>query len=397
VKQKAAILSHILPPSPSGQATVLYRLLSTWPADKYCLISRDNYDDIRNHTSATERLPARYYHLKPILTLPILTLFKLCRLSAFVTVLWEIYGRARQLKEIIQKENCRLLIGCTGDLYDLPSGYLAARWARVPFLSYIFDDYIYQWTGLYRTIARHLEPAILKGSRVVIVTNEHMQKEYMRRYGLRSAIIHNPCPLPDLADLDRAEKVLNTDGINIVYAGAVYHAHYDAFRNLIAAIHRLERDDIRLHIYTAQPESELRQEGISGPMVVYHPHISALEVPKVLRQADILFLPLAFNSPIPELIGTSAPGKTAEYLSVGRPILAHAPQNSFVSWLIRHNRCGVVVDRNTPKILSEQIEKLLTDDALKTKITKRARRMAERYFSIDEVAKSFYELVATVQ
>lgn len=375
---------------------MLYRLLSTWAADKYCLISRENYHDIRNYTAATERLPARYYHLKPVLQLPILTLFKLCRLSAVVSILWEIYGRARQVKKLIQKEDCKLLIGCTGDLYDLPSGFLAARWARVPFLSYIFDDYIYQWTGLYRTIARHLEPAILKRSRFVIVTNEHMKKEYMRRYGLRSTIIHNPCPLPDIADLDRAEKVFDTQGINIVYAGAVYHAHYDAFRNLIAAIPRLRRDDIRLHLYTAQPESELRQEGISGPMVVYHPHISALQVPKVLRQADILFLPLAFNSPIPELIETSAPGKMAEYLSVGKPILAHAPQHSFVSWFVRHNRCGVVVDRNTPEILSGQIENLVSDDTLKMNISSRARRMAERYFSIDEAAKSFCELVATV-
>ena len=396
MKQKIAILSHILPPSPSGQATVLYRLLSTWAADKYCLISRENYHDIRNDTAATERLPGRYYHLRAQLQFPLLNVFKFCRFSSAVSILWEIYGRARQVKRVIQKENSELLIGCTGDLYDLPSGYLAARWTRVPFFSYIFDDYIYQWTGFYRTIAKRLEPPILKRSRTVIVTNEYMQKEYMRRYGLKSAIIHNPCPLPHLVDLDRAEKVFDGKRTNIVYTGSIYRAHYDAFRNLIAATHRLEKDDVRLHLFTAQPESELREKGIGGAQVVYHSHISALEVPKVLRQADVLFLPLAFNSPIPELIRTSAPGKMAEYFSAGRPVLAHAPRDSFVSWFIRHNRCGVVVDRNIPEILSQQIESLVSDDTLKTKISSRARKMAERYFSIDQMAKSFHELVATV-
>ena len=362
MKQKAAILSHILPPSPSGQATVLYRLLSTWSAHRYCLISRENYDDIRNDSAATEKLPARYYHLKPVLQLPILTVFKLCRLGAVVSILWEIYGRARQVKKVIQKENCELLIGCTGDLYDLPAGCLAARWARIPFLSYIFDDYTYQWTGLYLTIARHLEPVILKRSRVVIVTNEHMKKEYVRRYGLRSAIIHNPCPLPDLADLDRAEKVFNTEGINIVYTGAVYHAHYDAFHNLIAAIERLGRADIKLHLYTAQPEWELKRNSISGNMVVYHPHMNNSEVPRVLRQAHLLFLPLAFDSPIPEVIKTSAPGKTGEYLSVGKPILVHAPLDTFVSWYFTTNYCGVVVDKNDSRLLSEEINRIICNE-----------------------------------
>ena len=396
MRQKIALLSHILPPSPSGQAMVLYRLLSTLAADRYCLISREKYHDIRNDTAATERLPGRYYHLKPQLQSPLLNVFKYCRFGSVVSILWEILGRARQVKKVIQKENPELLIGCTGDLYDLPSGYLAARWTRVPFFSYIFDDYTYQWTGFYRAIAKRLEPPILKGSRTVIVTNEYMQEEYMRRYGFKSAIIHNPCPLPHLRDLDREEKVFDGKRINIVYAGSIYHAHYDAFRNLIAATARLKEDDVRLHLFTAQPESELREKGICGPQVVYHSHISALEVQKVLRQADVLFLPLAFNSPIPELIRTSAPGKMAEYFSAGRPVLAHAPRDCFVSWFIRHNRCGVVVDRNIPEILSQHIKNLVSDDTLKMKIGSRARRMAERYFSIDEAAKSFHELIATV-
>ena len=375
---------------------VLYRLLSTLAADRYCLISREKYHDIRNDTAATERLPGRYYHLKPQLQSPLLNVFKYCRFSSVVSILWEIFGRARQVKKVIQKENPELLIGCTGDLYDLPSGYLAARWTRVPFFSYIFDDYTYQWTGFYRAIAKRLEPPILKGSRTVIVTNEYMQEEYMRRYGFKSAIIHNPCPLPHLRDLDREEKVFDGKRINMVYAGSIYHAHYDAFRNLIAATARLKEDDVRLHLFTAQPESELREKGICGPQVVHHSHISALEVQKVLRQADVLFLPLAFNSPIPELIRTSAPGKMAEYFSAGRPVLAHAPRDSFVSWFIRHNRCGVVVDRNIPETLSQHIKNLVSDDTLKMKIGSRARRMAERYFSIDEAAKSFHELIATV-
>lgn len=390
--KKIGIVSHILPPSPSGQAVVLYRLLNGLPPDRHCLISCTNYDGIEHDSAATEKLCARYYHLKPVFQFPMINCSKLFALGIGFNALWGIYRRAKQIEKIVKKEKCNLLIACTGDLYDLPAGCLASKWVSIPFVPYIFDDYTYQWTGFYRSISKRLEPVIFKHAKGVIVTNEYMQKEYMERYGVKSIVVHNPCPLPNLEVLDKAERVFNIHEINMVYTGAVYHAHYDAFHNLIAAIQQLERSDIKLHIYTAQSESELKRYGISGNMVVCHPHISELEVPKVLRQADILFLPLAFNSSISEVIRTSAPGKTGEYLSVGRPILVHAPQESFVSWFFRENHCGVVVDENDPGLLSEKIDQLISDKESLVRMGRHARKVAETDFSIEKMKARFLEL-----
>src|SRR5438876_3098441 len=66
---KLVVLSHSLPPSPSGQAVVLYRLLKDLNPNEYCLLSRTNYDGPDDqHTSFTtqfSKLPARYYHQPP--------------------------------------------------------------------------------------------------------------------------------------------------------------------------------------------------------------------------------------------------------------------------------------------------------------------------------------------
>ncbi len=388
------LLSHILPPSPTGQATVLYRLLNGFPSERYRLISRAKYDGTEPDMEATEKLPAKYYYLRPAFQLPILSVStKLSIPCIAINTMIGVYLRASQLKRIIRREKFDLLIVCTGDLYDLPAAYLAGRWTRLPFVPYIFDDYAYQWTGLYRSFSERLEPVILRRAKGVIVTNEYMQQEYVHRYGIHSTVIHNPCPMPSLENLDRAERIFNRDQINIVYAGAIYHAHYDAFRNLIAAIGRLERFDTRLHLYTFQPESELKRNGISGNMVVYHRHMSHLEVPKVLRQADILFLPLAFESPIPEVIRTSAPGKLAEYLSVGRPVLVHAPRDSFVSWFFREHRCGVVVDKDNPQVLSEEMDRIVSQREIEMEICANARAVAESEFGIDVMKRKFRELI----
>lgn len=231
----------------------------------------------------------------------------------------------------------------------------------------------------------------MKRAKAVIVPNEYLRDAYAKRYGVRTTVVRNPCPMPDLAALDGAVRVFPPDGIDIVYTGAVYHAHDDAFRNLVAAIRILGRPDIRLHLYTAQTAEEIGRIGIAGPMVVHHLHIPPSDVPAVLRQADILFLPLGFDTPIPEVIRTSAPGKMGEYLSVGRPILVHAPGDSFVSWYFRENRCGLVVDRSDPYLLSASIERIVADRELRAGLGARARSAAERDFEVGAVGSHFAE------
>lgn len=302
-----------------------------------------------------------------------------------------VWGRARQIGEIARKERLGLIVACSGDLVDLPASCLAARRAEIPFVPYLFDDYLYQWTGSMRAAARRMEPWVMKHAKAVIVPNEYLRDEYAKRYGVRATVVRNPCPLPDLAALDAVPRVFPPEGIAIVYTGAVYHAHYDAFRNLVAAIRRLGRPDIRLHLYTAQTAEEIGRIGLAGSPVVHHPHIPPAEVPAVLRQADILFLPLGFDTPIPEVIRTSAPGKTGEYLSVGRPILVHAPEDSFVSWYFRENRCGLVVDRSDPDLLSASIRRLFSDGDLRAGLGARARSAAEKDFEVGAVRILFVE------
>ena len=118
---KIAIVSHILPPSPSGQATVLARLLQGIDPDRYILLSRERYDGTQGGEDAGEPLPARYYAFRSPPPVP-----PAWRLTGsflrFVgeTFVW-IRDRARQIEEIARKEGCDVLVACSGDLYDLPA------------------------------------------------------------------------------------------------------------------------------------------------------------------------------------------------------------------------------------------------------------------------------------
>lgn len=387
-----AILSHILPPSPSGQALILYRLLQTLERDRYCLLSPHDYDAVSPDEGATPRLPARYHTLRPGSGLA-LAQRRVVRANRALKGLLQVVDLARSIAGVLRREQCGALVACSGGLADLPAGYLACRWARVPFLAYVFDYYSEQWVRpVDRLVARLAEPLLLKGARGILVPNELLRDAYRNRYGVAPVIVRNACDTGDVGE-ERAPWPAREGQVRIVYTGAVYHAHYDAFRNLVAALRQIDDANVALHLYTAQDPAELRREGIDGP-VVFHPHQPRAQIVAVQRRADILFLPLAFQSPFPEVIKTSAPAKMGEYLASGRPILAHAPEGSFVSWYLREHACGLVVDRGDPAPLAAAIRHLRADEALRHTLCARARDRVRVDFSIDAARAAFLKAVA---
>jgi len=386
--QKFAVVSNILPPSPSGQSTMLYKLLEGIPVTDYCLISGRQYNTTETHPDFPPKLPARYYWLKSVPRLYGLDrwgLWVFRKLYNFLpTFLWQ----TLQIATIIKKEKCKAIISCTGDVFDMPASYLASRLTRTSLYAYIFDYYLYQWLDpMLNNFMGKIEPIIIKGAKKVIVTNEFMYDEYYKHYGIASTIIRNPCDTSY-----NISKIVPLFGeIRIVYTGAVYVAHYDAFLNLIEAINILDRSDIKLHIYSASNTTEMEQVGIRGP-VEFHPHLGLNQIAQAQRDADILFLPLAFKSPYPFLIRTSAPGKMGEYLMSGRPILVHAPGDSFLSWYFRKNQCGLVVDQNSPKLLADGITRLMDSPELLSSLVTRAIEQGKVDFDINLARVKFLSI-----
>jgi glycosyltransferase involved in cell wall biosynthesis len=368
---------------------VLYRLLRTLEEGCYCLISRQDYSSGIDHGDLPSMLQAQYYHLPEEFGMGWLSRSGLLRMGSWLKTI----QRARRILRILRREQCNAVVACTGDLYDLPAGYLASRWAGARYYVYLFDDYSYQWVApAFRAYAERWERVLMEGAAGVIVPNEFLGEEYKHRYGIKPIVIHNPYEESEIGR--RAER--NASGqqgeIKIVYTGAIYHAHYDAFQNMLCAIREIGRPGIRLHLYTAQCASDLEQHKITGPVVI-HSHLPSREIAQVQQEADLLFLALAFKSPIPEVIKTSAPGKMGEYLASGRPILVHAPSDSFLSWYFRKHGCGLVVDEDRPSDLTEAIRRILGDETLRQRVVEKALARAEADFNVKTARSEFMKLL----
>ncbi len=369
---------------------VIYRMLRDLAPESYCLISRHAAGINDDPTQYLRTLPGRRYQIPQEFQL---------RRGFRYGVQWinlplAILARARYFAGVVRREQCDAVVACTGDVLDLPAACLASWRVGVPFYAYIFDHYSKrEWADpVARAWAKRLEPWLLKRAAKVITPNEILRDDLFKDYGVEATVIHNSCDIAAYESSQPEPAVENKNGVSIVYTGDVYEAHFDAFANLLEAIKKIGRTDIKLHLYTARPVEFLENYDIHGP-VIRHPHRQPSEMPGIQQQADILFLPLAFNSPYPDLVKTSATTKLGEYLAARRPVLVHAPPDSFISWYFRKYQCGLVVDRNDPSELARAIELLLSDATLRENLSARGWEKAQEDFSITKARSQFTALL----
>jgi len=389
-----AVMSEYLPPAPtwSGQASVLYRLLADVQSESYCLLSRVDFNTPA-YRLAERRLAAPYHHLGDAVSDSPEQARGLERLTIRVRRGWSLARAVARGVAAVRGERCNALIAAPDRVEDLPIAYAISRLSGTQFYPYLFDDYGTKWTRpREKAFARRVEPFLLKRAAGIIVPNEFLGDDLQRRYGVRSTVVRNPCDVPAY-EPTRGEVVDDARRpAAIVFTGAVYHAHYGAFRHLLEAISLVGADTARLHLYTASEPEILAEQGLSGP-ITFHPQVPAESVPPIQQAAHVLFLPLAFDSPYPDIVRTSAPAKMAEYLAAGRPILVHAPADSFVSSYFRCHGCGVVVDESDPAALARALERLLDDAELRERVCAAAWERACEDFHPDRARAALAELV----
>lgn len=393
VRNKVAVMSEYLPPAPtwSGQASVLYRLLAGIDPEAYCLVSRVDFER-PEYRDAARRLPARYHHLGDAVRSSPEQARGRERWAIRARRAWSMLRAVSRGVAAVRRERCGALVAAPDRVEDLPIAFAVSRLAGARFYPYLFDDYATKWTGPREAkFARRVEPFLLRRAAGVIVPNEYLGDELRRRHAIEATVVRNPCD-PAAYERHHGEQVDDARRpAAIVFTGAVYHAHYGAFLTLLEAIGVLGADVARLHLYTASDPALLARHGLSGP-IDFHPHAPAASMPRVQQEAQVLFLPLDFNSPYPVVVRSSGPAKMAEYLAAGRPILVHAPADSFVSSYFRHHGCGVVVDRSDSSVLAEALQQILDDAALRERIGAAAWERACADFHPDRARAAFAEL-----
>lgn len=361
---KILIISHCVPPIPFGPSMLFLRLFKYFPADSYVVLT-SRYEEKIGASALSDRLQCKYYYVGQTI------LGGYTRWSSIREWLDVIPMVAKGLV-IIRKEKITDLIVHPISGNFLLASYILHRITRIPLYIYVLD--LYTAAQIYRIrklMSVPIEKAAIKVAKKVFVMSEALKDFYRNKYDIEPVLLPHPIELkPYNAQIMKNMQKARDGKKVIAFTGMIYEAQLDALQNLVSAVNGMS--EVEFHIYSHRTTSKLMSLGLSGSNIIHHGYVEPSKITDIQRDADILFLPMAFNSPYPDIIKTASPVKLPEYLASGTPILVHAPEDAYISWYARKYGWGLVVDKPDLELLREAVQVLLRDDFLKEKLVQNA-------------------------
>ena len=172
----------------------------------------------------------------------------------------------------------------------------------------------------------------------------------------------------------------------------MYHGSYSTTRgidNLIESLRYLDfdlRKKIMLVIigFSLYDETYIRflcEKFSVQEQVKFYPMVSYDEIPSYIALSDVGIYPLP---PKDAWWYVSAPLKTLEYLSIGKPIIV--TNIPFHKRIFEKGECGVILDTNTPKDLASAIRYLYENKEKLSNMGKKGREIVEKYYTWEHQA-----------
>jgi glycosyltransferase involved in cell wall biosynthesis len=255
------------------------------------------------------------------------------------------------------------------------AGYLTAVWTGARLFPYFHNTYLENRRGLSRRFARWLQARVFARAAHVFVMSEGMVELYRARYpGLRCSA------LPHSFAVGRGDVVPPRDigsPLRLIISGNINESCSEATVRVCEAIAQI--GGASLTLLSPNPRSVLANLGLLRDGVT-HEVASPDEVVARLQQADIVVLAHGFDGSLAaEEYRTIFPTRTIEYLICGRPILAHAPPDCYLTRFLLEHDCAVLVTERSVAALTDAIARLRTDAALRARLVRNAVAAAQMF------------------
>jgi len=349
---KFLIISHVFPPCTTGAGTVMYNMCKYLPKDIYAVITtrkdfyitRGIYDINYELDCNTARLPVRTRSTVDLFIFLVLTVFKGLEMN--------------------KRTGIRCILAIHPYFHGVMGGYVLHVLTKKPIVVYMHDLFSEQKQGglLFR-VWESIERKIFAGASLVLVMNEKYRQHYAAR-GIRNTAIFPPTI--DLAYNGRiSRKIDSSDSLlKIVYTGSVYGPQEKAVLAFLKAAKNLSGVQVSFATPTGKGYIKDHIRDIIKDVSVGF--LSKAECKELQESADILFLPLSYNSLYSKEADVAFPCKLLEYLAAGKPILAVVPKGSFVESFVKKYEVGIAVNELSVEKIVDAINELKNE-------TKRAR------------------------
>lgn len=409
ITKKTLIISSYAPPSPSGSGLMMYNIFSNFPKGSFCILTAD---ENKEEALQKYKLDAPYYYygnqllsfdfnskketflqrLKNIVK----SFFVTKTLAELFLIIFVLFKIMRSGSRAIKDQNPDILLGFSDIGPCLLATYLLHKKYKLPFVLHFYDLYAdNKLPPILSLVAKWLEPKLFSEAKKITVMCDEM-KSYLRKKYKREDIevIYNSINIPSQQANFPSPHLLKSKDFKIAYLGSIYWAQIGALRNLLSAVKIVKGIPIKVTLYTPHSKDFMNSLGIYENENIAFNTCTPDKVQEVLRGFDLLFLGLTFDSVWTQLINTSCPGRLCDFLVSGRPILIHAPQDSFLCKYGQKYQFAFVVSKNNVQDLAGTISDLFHNPNIGTEMAQKAINIAALNHNATINSELFSQIIA---
>lgn len=256
----------------------------------------------------------------------------------------------------------------------------------LPLVVHFMDDWqsaIYRG-GLLSAIERRrmqrLIATLVEAASVRLGIGEGMSREYASRFGRPFLAFQNTVDVARSSALAKRDSRIGNP-IRLLYAGSVLgFAQADSLVTCCEVVAALRREGMAIALDIYSPSNQtgpIRDRLMCSDAIRLHDVITDDTLFfQAIAVADILLLPVNFDTHSTRYVRLSMPTKVPSYLVSGTPVLVYGPKGVAQVEYAREAGWGYVVDDPNPTLLGNAIKLLAQDFGLRERLSTAARRVA---------------------
>ena len=366
-------------------AALLYRLLQKYPPSHLRVVEGNLAPSNPSH-----RLPHVSYET---IFVGVKRLLQTRFTSAYTSYLFLRGSRIpRQLVRIFEQFQPEAILTVAHGFSWLPAAALAERY-KIPLHLIVHDDWpsyaaVLPWL---KARANKRFGDIYRQATSRFCVSPYMMEKYQKRYGVTGSVLY-PSRGEEVPNPEKPPNKLKSSDHSLVfvYAGSLNSKGYITALATLASV--LENFGCSLIIYSSLTVAAIEKHGLQRSNVMVRSFIPQSELINTLvREADILFVPMTFGVEWRENMSLSFPSKLTDYTATGLPLLIFGPPYcSAVRWAKENPGVAEVVDQEDPQKLAMAVERLCQDPAYRSRLGVHASTKGQEYFSYTVITQKFY-------
>lgn len=296
---------------------------------------------------------------------------------------WRFEPLVGHIETVIREEQIDYVIGVYPDAFYCSAACRAAKKSGVPFSSYFHNTFV-ENAAIKDPKAAELQAEIFHQSEFVFVMSEGMQQFYQEKYQLPRVVplVHTFNEYPAAAN----EKLpgAGRHQYRLVAIGNFNESNMEATIRLAKAVGADPR--FSLSLFTRVPKLLLQKRGLDMRNVEHKGFVGFDQVHSALQDYDIAVLTHGFSGGYGDIeYRTIFPTRTIPLLLSGKPILVHAPANSFLSDFVRDRQCAELVDQPNEQAIINGLERMIGSQSYQQELVTAARRAARQFYGPEVV------------